>query len=101
MPIDARYHEQVRLLSRCCHFSMTSRVLPSRGGHGHQPLRAAITPPIGRHRPGLPAAGAPRRGTATLSRGLQRLAEAFNARLPGVRAELLDNRRVNFSRRSS
>ena len=101
MPIDARYHEQVRLLVSLLPFLNDEPCFALKGGTAInlfvQPLpRLSVDIDLA-YLPLEPRDEALRR----CREALQRLAETFSARLPGVRAELQDNRRVNFSRRSS
>lgn len=93
MPIEARYHEQVRLLVSLLPFLNDEPCFALKGGTAInlfvQPLpRLSVDIDLA-YLPLEPRDEALRR----CREALQRLAEAFNSRLPGVRAELQDNRR--------
>ena len=93
MPIEARYHEQVRLLVSLLPFLNDEQCFALKGGTAInlfvQPLpRLSVDIDLA-YLPLEPRDEALRR----CREALQRLAEAFNSRLPGVRAELQDNRR--------
>ncbi|WP_027967769.1 nucleotidyl transferase AbiEii/AbiGii toxin family protein [Halomonas halocynthiae] len=93
MPIDARYHEQVRLLVSLLPFLNDEPCFALKGGTAInlfvQPLpRLSVDIDLA-YLPLEPRDEALRR----CREALQRLAETFSARLPGVRAELQDNRR--------
>lgn len=101
MPIEARYHEQVRLLVSLLPFLNDEPCFALKGARAInlfvQPLpRLSVDIDLA-YLPLEPRDEALRR----CREALQRLAETFSARLSGVRADLQDNRRVNFSRRSS
>ena len=93
MPIEARYHEQVRLLVALLPFLNDEPCFALKGGTAInlfvQPLpRLSVDIDLA-YLPLEPRDEALRR----CREALQRLAQAFSARLPGVRAELQDNRR--------
>lgn len=93
MPIDARYHEQVRLLVSLLPFLNDESCFALKGGTAInlfvQPLpRLSVDIDLA-YLPLEPRDEALRR----CREALQRLADTFRARLPGVRAELQDNRR--------
>ncbi|CAM0555213.1 hypothetical protein EHLJMEHL_04804 [Vreelandella titanicae] len=93
MSIDARYHEQVSLLVSLLPFLNDEPCFALKGGTAInlfvQPLpRLSVDIDLA-YLPLEPRDEALRR----CREALQRLAEAFNSRLPGVRAELQDNRR--------
>jgi len=93
MPIEARYHEQVRLLVSLLPFLNDEPCFALKGGTAInlfvQPLpRLSVDIDLA-YLPLEPRDEALRR----CREALQRLAETFSARLPGVRAELQDNRR--------
>lgn len=93
MPIEARYHEQVRLLVSLLPFLDDEPCFALKGGTAInlfvQPLpRLSVDIDLA-YLPLEPREEALRR----CREALQRLAETFSARLPGVRAELQDNRR--------
>ncbi|WP_244613304.1 nucleotidyl transferase AbiEii/AbiGii toxin family protein [Modicisalibacter radicis] len=56
MPIEARYHEQVRLLVSLLPFLSDEPCFALKGGTA---INLFVQPLPRRHRPGLPAAGAP------------------------------------------
>ncbi|WP_290792650.1 nucleotidyl transferase AbiEii/AbiGii toxin family protein [Halomonas sp.] len=93
MPIEARYHEQVRLLVSLLPYLNDEPCFALKGGTAInlfvQPLpRLSVDIDLA-YLPLEPRDEALRR----CREALQRLAETFSARLPGVRAELQDNRR--------
>lgn len=93
MPIDARYHEQVRLLVSLLPFLNDEPCFALKGGTAInlfvQPLpRLSVDIDLA-YLPLEPRDEALRR----CREALQRLTGTFTARLPGVRAELQDNRR--------
>ncbi|MGK0546114.1 nucleotidyl transferase AbiEii/AbiGii toxin family protein [Halomonas cupida] len=93
MPIEARYHEQVRLLVSLLPFLNDEPCFALKGGTAInlfvQPLpRLSVDIDLA-YLPLEPRDEALRR----CREALKRLAETFSARLPGVRAELQDNRR--------
>ncbi|WP_136253489.1 nucleotidyl transferase AbiEii/AbiGii toxin family protein [Onishia niordana] len=93
MPIEARYHEQVRLLVSLLPFLNDEPCLALKGGTAInlfvQPLpRLSVDIDLA-YLPLEPRDEALRR----CREALQRLAEGFSARMPGVQAELQDNRR--------
>ncbi|MDP4556787.1 nucleotidyl transferase AbiEii/AbiGii toxin family protein [Halomonas meridiana] len=93
MPIDARYHEQVRLLVSLLPFLDDEPCFALKGGTAInlfvQPLpRLSVDIDLA-YLPLEPRDEALRR----CREALQRLAQAFSTRLPSVRAELQDNRR--------
>ncbi len=93
MPIEARYHEQVRLLVSLLPFLSDEPCFALKGGTAInlfvQPLpRLSVDIDLA-YLPLEPRDEALRR----CREALQRLAETFSARLLGVRAELQDNRR--------
>ncbi|WP_043527821.1 nucleotidyl transferase AbiEii/AbiGii toxin family protein [Litchfieldella xinjiangensis] len=93
MPIEARFHEQVRLLVSLLPFLNDEPCFALKGGTAInlfvQPLpRLSVDIDLA-YLPLEPRDEALRR----CREALQRLADLFSARLPGVRAELQDNRR--------
>tara|TARA_B100000700_G_scaffold331519_1_gene465093 strand:- start:5983 stop:6903 length:921 start_codon:yes stop_codon:yes gene_type:complete len=93
MPIDARYHEQVRLLVSLLPFLNDEPCFALKGGTAIN-LFVQSLPRLSvdidlAYLPLEPRDEALRH----CREALQRLAEAFNSRLPGVRAELQNNRR--------
>lgn len=93
MPVDARYHEQVRLLVSLLPFLNDEPCFALKGGTAInlfvQPFpRLSVDIDLA-YLPLEPRDEALRR----CREALQRLAHIFGARLPGVRAELQDNRR--------
>ncbi|MBB3141488.1 nucleotidyl transferase AbiEii/AbiGii toxin family protein [Halomonas organivorans] len=93
MPIETRYHEQVRLLVSLLPFLNDEPCFALKGGTAInlfvQPLpRLSVDIDLA-YLPLEPRDEALRR----CREALQRLAGTFSARLPGVRAELQDNRR--------
>ncbi|SPJ33592.1 nucleotidyl transferase AbiEii/AbiGii toxin family protein [Kushneria phyllosphaerae] len=93
MPVDARYHEQVRLLVSLLPFLNDEPCFALKGGTAInlfvQPLpRLSVDIDLA-YLPLEPRDEALQRCREALGR----LSEAFNARLPGVRAELQENRR--------
>ncbi|WP_027350810.1 nucleotidyl transferase AbiEii/AbiGii toxin family protein [Halotalea alkalilenta] len=93
MPIEARYHEQVSLLVSLLPFLNDEPCFALKGGTAInlfvQPLpRLSVDIDLA-YLPLEPRDEALRR----CREALQRMAETFSARLPGVRAELQDNRR--------
>nr|WP_298410622.1 nucleotidyl transferase AbiEii/AbiGii toxin family protein [uncultured Halomonas sp.] len=93
MPIEARYHEQVRLLVSLLPFLNDEPCFALKGGTAInlfvQPLpRLSVDIDLA-YLPLEPRDEALRR----CREALQRLVDTFSARLPGVRAELQDNRR--------
>ncbi|MCZ0927974.1 nucleotidyl transferase AbiEii/AbiGii toxin family protein [Halomonas janggokensis] len=93
MPIDARYHEQVRLLVSLLPFLNDEPCFALKGGTAIN----LFVQPLPRRSVDIDLAYLPLepRDEALRScrEALQRLAQAFSTRLPGVRAELQDNRR--------
>lgn len=93
MPIEARYHEQVRLLVSLLPFLNDEPCFALKGGTAIN----LFVQPLPRRSVDIDLAYLPLepRDEALRScrEALQRLAQAFSTRLPGVRAELQDNRR--------
>lgn len=93
MLIDARYHEQVRLLVSLLPFLNDEPCFALKGGTAIN----LFVQPLPRRSVDIDLAYLPLepRDEALRScrEALQRLAQAFSTRLPGVRAELQDNRR--------
>src|SRR5690625_5045259 len=93
MPIEARYHEQVRLLVSLLPFLDDEPCFALKGGTAIN----LFVQPLPRLSVDIDLAYLPLEPREEALRhcreALQRLAETFSARLPGVRAELQDNRR--------